>query len=178
MQLYPVAKSCIGTCTQYKDNIYVFGGKIAPGAANNICERYEISSYKWYAIRPFPVATYNNTSVLYKENIFVTGYNCKTVYSYMIATDSYVDTSVGLNLSYKILCKAAGKVYLFEAQRLFEYDNDKWSNLNIPTVVPNSYLLSYMIRNEENVYFLLSDNFVYRFNIPSKKVKKLYDIVN
>ena len=41
-----VAKSCIGTCTQYKDNIYVFGGKIAPGAANNICERYEISSYK------------------------------------------------------------------------------------------------------------------------------------
>ena len=97
----------------------------------------------------------------------------------MIATDNYVDTTIALNLDWhKVLCKASGKVYLFEAQRLFEYDNDKWSNLNIPTVVPNSYLLSYMIRNEENVYFLLSDNFVYRFNIPSKKVKKLYDIVN
>ena len=41
-----VAKSYIGTCTQYKDNIYVFGGTIATGAATNICERYEISSYK------------------------------------------------------------------------------------------------------------------------------------
>ena len=93
----------------------------------------------------------------------------------MIATDSYVDTSVGLNLSYKILCKAAGKVYLFEAQRLFEYDNDKWTNIG-GTAVPNNYLLSYFIRDEENVYFLLNDNFVYRFNIQNKKVDKLFSI--
>ena len=93
----------------------------------------------------------------------------------MIATDNYVDTSVGLNVWNKVLCKASGKVYLFEAQRLFEYDNDKWTNIG-ETVVPDQYLLSYLIRDDEDIYFVLSDYGIYRFNASSKKLENLYTL--
>ena len=94
----------------------------------------------------------------------------------MIATDNYVDTTIALNLDWhKVLCKASGKVYLFEAQRLFEYDNDKWTNIG-GTVVPNQYLLSYLIRDDEDIYFVLSDYGIYRFNASSKKLENLYTL--
>ena len=162
----------IGGCTYYKDFIYVFCGQHPNGSAIAVCEKYDINKNEWAQFNNFPCASVNMTSIQHLNGIAVTGYTSGRVYNYIPEEDKYFEMNVSAGTYHKILCKGGGKLFLFESGKLWEYQTE-WNVILPTTNIANCSLLSYIIRDGENIYFLLSDNGVFRFNFISNKVEKI-----
>ena len=174
-------KSLIGQCAYLDGFVYLFGGADASNNPTANSEKYSIRENKLTPIKALDMASSYNTCVQHREGIIITGNNATKVWKYIPELDGveeYRDiTPPGIIVSHKILCKASGKVYLFENSRVSEYDTE-WVviNTNGIAVPKNSNLLSYTVRDGDSVYFLLSDNVVYRFNFNTRMISQLETI--
>ena len=162
-------KDMIGQCAYFNGFVYVFGGGNTSGDLR-ASEKYSISKDEWTQIRALPIPSVHNSTVQHKEGIIIAGYSVTQVWKYMPEHDNYtVIASPGYVNNHKFLCKASGKVYLFENFRISEYDTE-WTVVKTGITVPNAALRSYTVRDGEYVFFLLTNKTIYRFNINTKEV--------
>lgn len=169
------AKTDIGMCPYYQQKIFVFGGKVA-GANSALCERYDMIQNIWEPIENFHIASSNMTSVVHENRIFITGHSALKVYQYSPDENIYSPSTADVGGVHKVLCKVSEKLYLLTNMKIFVFGEDWTEILNTPTILPDSPLKSYTVRNDHYIYMLLPNNKVYSFDAREKKVLEVYSI--
>ena len=171
-------KANIGCCCYYNDSIYAFAGQNNAGAWCVDSEKYSIASNAWQSIANFPVVMGYSTIITMTDQILVSGYNSSGVYAYN-PTNNIYGTYINGHISaghHRILCKGLGKVFLFYNSQLWDistYTANTYKIINSSTGIPNNYLYSYVIRDEVNIFFMLNNKVIYKFNLFSKEVSQL-----
>lgn len=163
-----------GACSLYNNNVYVFGGTNGPIYVTS--GKFDINSNAWQNIQPLPSATHCNSTVVLDNNIFITGYNLGIAYVYSIENNSYLSIGSFQSIWNKIICKASRKLYIFENNKLHEFSADnpgQISVVNSLTGVPNNFLISFTTRFKKDLYFVLSNKNIYRFNPANKSVSMM-----
>ena len=156
--------------------VYIFGGLNSAGSQINNAEKYSVSGNSWSSIASFPTTFNYSSAVLFNGEIYCAGCGCSNVHKYKIAANSYENSYSIPSTSNKFLIDAPDKVYLFDNNRLFEYNCKTWELINSSTSVTNGYLYCCPIKFGEFIYFMLNDKYVYRFSFISKKTDKLKSI--
>lgn len=173
----PNGKQYVGVCALFKEDIYMFGGYNTSNQVTNACEKYSLTNNTWAQIQGCPSSMSYGTSLVFRDEIYLTGNNITYIYKYSAENNSYSNQYTSLQSGgYKVFCQGGGRLYIFENSRLLEYFSE-WVCLTTSTPVSASYyLLSFTVRDGDWIYFLLSDNFIYRFNLIDKKIEKVDQI--
>ena len=160
----------------HEDNIYIFGGFDYSGTLYSV-ERYNLTTNHWEQMSDFPADTYWTACANLDSVALVLPYNHEVFFAYEFITDSYLEMS---NLMcapnrHKIVFTALAKVYILTDDRLYEgsYDCCELKVIDVGTRVPNQHLIAPVNRVKLEVYFMLCDEYLYRFDLKEKKVKKL-----
>jgi hypothetical protein len=160
----------VGMCGYYNGFVYVFSALNSANGYVNPCEKYSIAENKWTNIAPIPVGIQRVTNATVKNEIWITGNATNAIWKYQIEQNTFSNIYALAGTGDKVMCAGGGKVYLFENGRLLEFENE-WAVVNPTTTLPTgNFLLSYVLRDGDFYYFILSDNKLYRFNSCTKKV--------
>lgn len=168
----PKRKYLVGLCTYQNNCVYVFGGSRTFGIVSSSSEKLNLDTKVWESIADLPEASDYNSSAIIKDTILVTGYRIG-VFSYIPSTNIYqslLSTASGS----KMLFSEEDSGFLIHNDSIFEYSNNVWEKVAKNDVVPDDpYLLSYPIKHGKWVYFLLSNNYLYRFDLFEKTVEQV-----
>ncbi|OMJ79024.1 hypothetical protein SteCoe_21055 [Stentor coeruleus] len=168
----PNRKYSAGLCTYQNNYIYVFGGALIFGIFSSRSERLNLEARAWESIANLPKASDYNSSAIIKDTILVTGYRIG-VFSYIPSTDTF-QSLISATSGSKILFSEEDSGFLIHGDCIFEYTNNLWEKVAKNDVVPNNpYLISYPVKHGKWVYFLLSNNYLYKFDLFEKIVEKV-----
>lgn len=164
-----------GLSSRIGDGIYIFGGHNG-SVTHSEAYKYDLLSNTWSSIASMPVPTQSNSSVPLNDNILIIGYNLPCIYKYNLDTNAYNSLGFFQGSQHKIICKANGKIFVLEYTKLYEsisHNLNQFAIVNSATSAPNSYLISYPVKNGNNLYFVLGDFKIYRLNFQTKAVVML-----
>jgi Galactose oxidase, central domain len=165
-----VRKYTIGVCQHYNGDVYVFGGSGVVSVLLSDSEKYNLAADTWTSIQPMPLPSDYNSTFLLRKNIFITGYRMG-VYIYNPQTNSYTQSIEDVD-GQKIMIGEGNKLYIIHRKTLIEYVNDSWTKVNSSiNIFADKYLISYPVNYQKWIYFLLSDNKLYRFDISNSSIE-------
>ncbi|OMJ68912.1 hypothetical protein SteCoe_33494 [Stentor coeruleus] len=164
-----------GLSSYVGNDIYTFGGHNG-SIIHSEAHKYNLLSNTWSSVSSMPLPTQSNCSIPLNDSILVVGYNLPGIYRYSWDTNSYTSLGLFQGSQHKIICKANGKVFVLEYNKLHESISNnlnQFAVVNGATTVPNSYLISYPVKNGNNLYFVLGDFKIYRLNFQTRAVVML-----
>ena len=168
-------RSYLSEIMYHEDSIYIFGGLDQSGTLHDV-ERYNLRINHWRQMSNFPVDIYWTSCTKLDSVALVLPYNHTMLFAYEFITDSYKEIS-NLNCapnSHKIVFTALAKVYILTDNRLYEslYDCEL-KVIDANTGVPNQHLIAPVNRVKLEIYFMLSDAYLYRFDLKKNTVQRL-----
>lgn len=109
------------------------------------------------------------------NEIIVTGFNSTGIYPFNLTTNTYTACINGQIPAgqYRILCKGLGKIFLFHSNVLWDvttYAANTFKVVSSATAVPNTFLISFLIRDDINIFFMMSTKAIFKFNLFTKEV--------
>lgn len=166
-----VKKYNIGPCAYHDNSVYVFGGSSIFSVVSN-SERFNVETNLWTCIEPLPNSSNHNSTVVINDQIYLTGENIGAL-KYNILENSYSEELLGFD-GCKVIYSEGNNIFISYANRLTEKNDGRWSHFPQATVVPqDTYLVSYPVKHENFIYFLLSNDYLYKFDIGKKELTKL-----
>ncbi|OMJ79407.1 hypothetical protein SteCoe_20561 [Stentor coeruleus] len=167
----------LAACSLYKRNIYVFGG--CNNKLHGESGKYNLVSDTWNEIASLPAVSHHNLSLVIDKHIIISGFHLSSAFKYNIKNNNYIYVGSFTPNCHKIVCKGKGKVFIFENNKLHESTTKDCTNfvlLKSAVGLPDKFIQSYTIRNEDYLYFILGDMNLYRFNLNSKVVSIVRNI--
>ena len=162
----------IGQCTYFNNIVYIFGGSTLFSASCSEAYKYDLISDTWGEIAYLPNPSEHNCSVEIGGEIMITGCHLGIV-KYQLAENTYA-TLVEKADGFKVMLTEGERFYLAFGSKLYLGENNKWELVGGDTSLPgDQYLCSYTVRHMSSIYFLLSNNCLYRFNLQSKHFERI-----
>lgn len=167
----PYKKYAIGVCAHIDPYVYIFGGSGLLGSLFSESEKYNLSTDSWHTISNLPFPSDYNSTVTKNNTIYVTGYQIG-IFKYTPDTDDYT-LSFDLNTISKILIEEAGNLYLITERGVFVSQDHQWTRIKKQTVIREEAVLSsYPVKRGNYVYFLMSDSYLFKFNLTTFEVER------
>ena len=172
MQDVPEKKYTIGTCAYLDQYVYVFGGSGVLGALLYESERLDIAANKWTIVQRLPIPSDYNSTVVLDRNILVTGMRLG-VLVYNVDTNKYGEEIAAVD-GHKVMISEGESVYILHANTLIERCFGRWTCVNENIRLPDEESMAcYPVKCGAFIYFLLSNNILYRFDIMKKNIEKV-----
>lgn len=153
----------------YKDDkVYVFGGVKEIGELKK-CRVYKFKQSQWEDIHDLPVECCHNTASIVNKNIILTGFHADTVWAY----DDFTYSSI-LKVSidnYKVICNG----WVITSEVLFENINSnilQWKTYQI-LWKPNALWSSCTFPRGKHIYFICTDDLLWRVDTEAKIIEKV-----
>lgn len=143
------------------------------------CEKYEILTDTWRPISPLPVNSKYNMCTGVISYIYLAGRNLGYILKFNISSNSYSAFGNFSNGKDKILLREFFKMYIIEEGKLYENINTDFTEFRVVKSginFPNQRILGYPIKKGNYFYFVLIDDFIYRFNLQLKIIEKVREI--
>jgi hypothetical protein len=169
-------------CCAYNNIVYVFGGvRDNVQSVLNESECYNIASDSWQLISNLPVSGSSINTAIINNEIVLTGTWLDRIYFYNIDQNNYTAIFNLVANAVKIMFKGSGKIYILSNSKTYEIDsfNSRILTHNKSFVTANSkdWLISYSIRYQNMIYFILSDYNLYRFNLLTKEIQTVRKLI-
>ncbi|CAG9327944.1 unnamed protein product [Blepharisma stoltei] len=155
----------------YDGFIYLFGGFNAQGNAWNQAAKYELSTDKWYEIRPLKENLSRVSCIAGNYGIAFVGFQSSELYLYNHKQDIYnkIYCNFAANTR-KVLLQAENRVFLIESgKNIYESNSSQLSNWKIIGASQISYgsRAAYQVYFNQSCYFMDSDCRIYKFDMKS-----------
>lgn len=168
----PVRKYAIGTLAYLDRCVYIFGGASTLGGLVSDSERYDINGNQWTILQPLPTSSDYNTTVVNGMDIVITGYRLG-ILIYLVGKNIYKE-EIPNKEGQKIMFSEGENIYILHSGALLERSNGAWACINKTTHIPDDpYLVSYPVRSGNFIYFLLSNETMYRFDLINKSLERV-----
>ncbi|CAG9322915.1 unnamed protein product [Blepharisma stoltei] len=167
--------SCIRVCPIFcNDEVYVFGGQTSNGLLLTP-EKYIISENKWKQIRKMSCGANYCNGFSYKNQIFFTGSEHKSIYIYNVLLDTYKEIHANLSGSGKILFLKNTVFYVIESSsNIFEISADDPNKFKFFGKISSFWgPISQIVQFKDSVYFISSYTSLYKFNLVQRSIEKL-----
>ncbi|CAG9321127.1 unnamed protein product [Blepharisma stoltei] len=164
--------------TYLRGCIYVFGGYNHKGLLS-LAEKYTISTDSWSKLSQLPEPSDYCSCIAFGEKIILSGNMHSKLYSYDPLLNSYDELFSLTPVRSKVLCGANSRLFIIESSgRIYESaikDLRVWEHLWEASIVRFSPL-SCAVTHDESIFFALSNNQVYRFDIAKKSIEE-YSVI-
>ena len=165
-------KYTVGVCSFISPHVYVFGGSGLLSSLYSESEKFDIEKNEWTSISMLPFGSDYNSSIIKNSEIYVSGYRLG-VFIYNPQLDSY-RSSLELDSGNKILLNEGSTVFLLYGSKLYTQEEETWIKSSNPTILSEEIVLkSYPVQRGTSFYFILSDNFIYKFNLVTGTVDRI-----
>lgn len=157
----------IGICCYFNNYVYIFGGSTSFSALSMNAYRFDLKQNNWSQLASMPYPSENNISYEHNGVILITG--CRIgLAKYEPSIDKY-SVMIEKIEGHKIMFTEGEKIFLLIQGRLIVKNGGNWEQKGNVSAVPESeYLKSYCVRHMLWIYFLLSNNVMYRFNLRNE----------
>ena len=163
-------KCAMGVCVHYQGEIYVMGGYQKGPKPKS--ERYTIASDSWANIANVPSETQSNSCILVDTSIYIAGACSSCIHQYSILNNTYKSFG-NFSTENKVLLQGTNNIYILDSVNLYKSTNlscTAFTCLRSISIIPNKPLISYPVRKDSTIYFLLSNNVIYKFDIVSNQL--------
>lgn len=165
-------KYTVGVCAFISPHVYVFGGSGLLSSLYSESEKFDIEKNEWSSISMLPFGSDYNSCIIKNSEIFVSGYRLG-VFVYSPQLDSY-SNSLELDSGNKILLIEGNTVFLLYGSKIYTQEEENWIRSSSLTILSEETVLkSYPVKRGTSFYFILSDNFVYKFNLVTGAVDRV-----
>lgn len=161
-----------GQVCEINKTVYFFDSQIS--------EKYHILTNTWKTISQMPTSSKYNSCTGIISDIILTGRELDCVYKYNINLDSYIKYGNFTSGKNKVLLREFFKIYILEEGKIYENINPGFTEFRVVSTgvcIPNKYMRGYPIKKDNYIYFVLSDKYIYQFDLKLKALKQVRKIV-
>ena len=168
----PWRKYAVGVCSYLEPFVYVFGGAGLFGSLLSESEKFDLLNETWTSISPLPLPSDYNSSIVKNPFIYITGYQIG-LYKYKIDTDQY-SSSFDLFVASKVLIEDNGLVFILCEKGVFLVQERNLIRSKKQSLIKEEAVLtSYPVKKGNSVYFLMSDGYLFKFNLTTLDIERL-----
>ncbi|CAG9319152.1 unnamed protein product [Blepharisma stoltei] len=126
-RILPPGKTCSwSSAVFFKGSVYCFGG-LSNGKFLNLSEKFDLRKNKWIGLKPLPEIDYKCHSIVFNDEILISGYNSEKLLRYNIKSNTF-----GKKIPYKFtpnmrkILINGERLYLIECRGKI-YESDIWN---------------------------------------------------
>ena len=146
--------SDMGSCTFYKNQVFVFGGYNADELLIADSSKYDIQQNQWYSIQELPKCSGYNSSALLGDYIYITGNSLTNVLCYQINNNFY-DEVFNVTSRSSFLIKGHDSLYLFDNDKIIQFNGNNWKCINKIVGFNKDFLLTHSSIYNNCIYFTI-----------------------
>jgi K+/H+ antiporter YhaU regulatory subunit KhtT len=158
-------------CCYNKGSVYLL--------RDSIFERYDLAQESFTSLQNFQYSYRVSSIVAFRNEVLFAEMSYNTcLYIYNIDSNTYKSVNLGYDGMSKLICKGLGKIFVLGGSNIYESDcfnTERFSQ--IPSSGFSESLLGCCVRNKLNVYFLLQNKMIYRFNLLGKGLFQVRSVV-